>query len=160
MPINPRRLTQRVISRIRQSEYRLTVYYPVAKTTPQAGGVSSLPVSPLMAKPVTPPVLPDEPERVNPDVTVPCLFLEVALTGDYRQKRLEASLGGWTMETTAVARVVGSDVENQTGGTIFDGCEFVEVLGRRFRVLNVIRETPSMSTLATYYVLLTGAVKS
>lgn len=160
MPVSGSRVTERVINRIRESEYTLTVYYPVAKTKPTGNTPVSLPASPLLAVPNPQPESGEDPERILPEVTLQCLFTEVSLMGEYRRDRMEVEVGGWSRETTALARVIASEASISTGGTVFDGCDFVEVNGSRYKVLNVVRQTASTTKLGTFYVLLTGAIKS
>jgi hypothetical protein len=159
MPVNAKAVTDRVIARIRASDYQLTVYYPVART-PLPGTIpTDLPPSPLKPRPQPKQETGVDPERVLPEVTVQCLFLEAVALGDYRRTQLAAELSGWHRDITAVARVVGEDVELSEGGTVFDGCDFVEVDGRRFRVLNVVAQRASTSQQGTYYVMLAGSNK-
>lgn len=160
MTINTRRVTDRVRQRIRSSEYRLTVVYPLLVSKPTGVSPISLPVSPLMRTPNPTPENDEYKERVQPEVTMPCLFTEVSLIGDLRKDRLSAEVGGWTRETTAVARVDTADADSPTGGTVFDGCDHVEVEGRRYKVLNVVRQAAGTTRDGTYYVLLQGALKS
>lgn len=160
MPVSGRRVTERVIKRIRESEYRLTIYYPIAKTKPTGSTPVSLPVSPLLAAPNPQADSGDEPERIIPDITLNCLFTEVSMMGEYRRDRMEVEVMGWSRETTALARVVAAEADRSDGGTVFDGCDFVEVQGRRYKVLNVVRQAASTTALGTYYVLLTGAAKT
>jgi len=160
MAISGRRVTERVIERIEASEYRLKVYYPVVRTKPTGTSPVSLPVSPLVKAPDPEPPADEDPDRILPEVTMRCLFLEASLVGDYRRQQMAAQVGGWSREVTALARVTATDAELATGGTVFDGCDFVEVLGRRFKVTNVVRQSASTTLLGTYYVLLTGAAKS
>lgn len=160
MGVSGRRVTERIIKRIRDSEYRLSVYYPVAKMKPTGSTPISLPVSPLLAKPNPQVDTGEEPERILPEITLQCLFTEVSLIGEYRRDRMEVEVGGWSRETTALARVIAAEADRDDGGTVFDGCDFVEVMGRRYRVLNVVRQSASTTSLGTYYVLLTGAAKA
>lgn len=160
MGVSGRRVTERVIKRIRESEYRLKVFYPVAKTKPTGSTPVSLPVSPLMATPAPQIETGAEPDRILPELSLQCLFTEVSLIGEYRRDRMEVEVGGWSRETTALARVIAAEADRPDGGTVFDGCDFVEVQGKRYRVLNVVRQSASTTSLGTYYVLLTGAAKS
>jgi hypothetical protein len=158
MPVSARRVTERVIDRIRQSEYRLTVFYPKATTKPTSTGQPiALPSSPLVRPPNPQPETGIEAERVLPEVTMQCLFTNATMLSEFRQRRVEAEVAGWRRDTAALARVQASDAERSEGGTVFDGCDFVEVDGRRFRVQNVVRQAASTAKLGTYYVLLTGA---
>lgn len=158
MPISAGRVTARVIERIKSSEYLMRVYYPVARSKPTGTTVVPLPVSPLIPKPNPQPPPEDEPDRVQPYVELQCLLTETAAIGDLRRQQLEAQVGGWNREVTAMARVVASEAD-RVGGTVFDGCAYVEVSGQRYKVLSVVRQAASTTPLGTYYVLLTGAVK-
>jgi hypothetical protein len=160
MPVTGRRVTERVIKRIRESEYTLRVYYPIAKTKPTGTTPVSLPVSPLLPAPRPQAAPGEDPERILPELALRCLFTEVSLIGEYRRDRMEVEVGGWSRETTALARVVATEADRPDGGTVFDGCDFVEVQGRRYKVLNVVKQSASTTSLGTYYVLLTGAAKS
>ena len=160
MPVNARNVATRVIRRIRDSEYRVTVVYPVVKAKPTGMPMASLPAGALQAKPNPQVETGEEPERVQSDVTMPCLFTDASLLGEYRQRRVEAEIGGWSRETTALLRVVASDATSPEGGTVFDGCAYVEVEGRRYKVLSVVPQGASTARPGTFYVLLTGAAKS
>jgi hypothetical protein len=159
MTINARRVAERVIARIRSSEYRLTIYYPKLQAKPVGTDPIALPTSPLVARPNPQRETGDEPERVLSDITVPCLYLESSQLGDLRSVKMEAALAGWSQQFTALARVVASDVDRPEGGTAFEGCAFVEILGSRYKVLGVVRQSASTTSLGTYYVLLKGASK-
>jgi hypothetical protein len=157
MRANAQRVTARVVERIRQSEYRLTVYYPKAVTKPTGAGTPvPLPVSPLVRPPNPQAETGIEPDRVLPDLTMPCLFTNAALLSEFRQRRVDAEVGGWRRDTTGLARVLARDAERSEGGTVFDGCDYVEVDGQRYRVQNVVKQAASTTRLGTYYVLLTG----
>jgi hypothetical protein len=105
-------------------------------------------------------VIEEDPDRTQSDVTLQCLFLEVTAMGDAKQQRMAAAVGGWSLGTTALARVVAADADLVTGGTVFDGCAHVEVQGRRYKVVNVVRQAASTVVSGTYYVMLTGASKA
>lgn len=160
MPISARRVTEQVIARIRSSEYRMTIYYPAITPKPTGAAPIWLPTSPLMPTPNPKPETGDAPERAQSDVTVQCLYMETSQLSDMRQQRMRAEVGGWSHDIVALARVVGSDVERAGGaGTLFDGCAFVEILGRRYKVRSVVRQAASTTLLGTYYILLAGATK-
>lgn len=157
MAVTSRRVVERVLDRIAASEYRLTVIYPVAPTVPTGTTAIPLPVSPLLPSITPTPETGEEPERVQPSITMRCLFTEVAMLGQLRQERMSGDLGGWSRETTALARVSADDAELPQGGTVFDGAAHVEVNGARYKVLNVVKQSASTSVLGTYYVHLGGA---
>jgi hypothetical protein len=160
MPVNAKAVTDRVIARIRSSDYQLTVYYPVVRTPLPGTTPTVLPPSPLSPRPQPKQETGVDPDRVLPEVTVQCLFLEATTMGDHRRTQLAAELSGWHRDITAVARVAGEDVELTDGGTVFDGCDFVELDDRRrFRVLNVVAQRASTSQQGTYYVMLAGSSK-
>lgn len=160
MAINPNRVTQRVLERIAQSEHLLTVYYPVAKTMPVVEGPTSLPVSPLLAKP-NPQARPSQDfERVKPEVSMKCLVLELSMIRQIYHEHVKARVPGWTREVSLIARVDAAEADLDGGkSTVFDGSAYVDVDGRRFTVVNVIRESSSLTYAGTYYVYLTGAAK-
>lgn len=160
MAVNPRRVTARVVERIRRSEHSLRVVFPVLKAKPTGTSPIAMPISPLMPKPNPQPVSDEDPERVQSDAVVKCLYLESAVMADVRNPRLEATLGGWNREIRGYARVIASDIEKPGGGTILDGCDYVEVAGGRYQVMSIVKATASMVKTGTYYVVLTGAAKS
>lgn len=159
MPINPKRVVDRVLSRIANSEYSLTVHYPKATVKPSGTGAIALPVSPLMAKP-NPQTVPDidESEPVDGPVTVKCLFTEAALLRQTMHEHRLAEVVGWSRQSTALARVAQADAEVPNNRTIFDGADHVVVNGAKYRVLNVIKVASGMSTNGTYYINLSGYV--
>lgn len=159
MAITPARVTARVLARIANSEYTLTVFYPKATTKPTGAGANPLPMSPLLPTPNPVSAIEDLPERVLPEVSMPCLFTEVSMISQAQRGRVEADVGGWMQGTVALARVSTADAELDSGGTVFDGAAFVEVSGRRYRVINVVRVTASTTTQGTYYIQLTGTSK-
>jgi hypothetical protein len=159
MKRNARMVTQRVIARIRSSDYLLVVYYPHKRPALTGAARTSLPASPLVASPNPKPTAEEEADRSRPEVEMPCLFLETSALGELRQREVTAGLAGWTKDTSALARVTTEDADLTDGNTVFDGCDFVEVSGRRYRVQNVVRQASSVTDSGTYYVLLTGAGK-
>jgi hypothetical protein len=159
MGVHAARVRERVVERIRTSEYVLTVRYPLVRPTP--AGVFPLPpgASPLTPKADPQAPVDDEGETVRPEVAVPCLFTELWSMASTSRDKLQAELGGWALETEALARVVDEDVDLPDGGTVFDGAASVVVTGRKYRVL-AVRKLASSGTIAgTYYVMLTGAAK-
>jgi hypothetical protein len=158
--INPRRVTDRVIDRIRSSEYTLTVYYPLDAPKPTGALPISLPVAPLIKTPDPRPDSSDYAQRKQPEVSMRCLFTDVSVNSEYRQERVKAEISGWHRSTSALARVIASDASRPEGGTVFDGCDYVEIQGRRYKVLNVVLQSASTTPNGTYYVLLSGSSKS
>jgi len=157
MAVTSRRVVDRVLDRIRASEYTLTVVYPVSPVVPSGTTAIPLPTSPLLSYTAPAPETGEEPERVQPSLTMRCLFTEVAMLGQLRQERMSSDVGGWSRETTALARVASDDAELPQGGTVFDGAAHVEVNGMRYKVMNVVKQAASTSVLGTYYVHLGGA---
>jgi hypothetical protein len=159
MKRNARMVTQRVINRIRSSDYSMVIYYPAKRPAMTGSSRPDLPASPLVRPPNPKRNTAVEPERSQPEVEIQCLFLDTATVGELRKAEVHATLGGWSQDVAAIARVVAEDIELSDGNTVFDGCDFVEVAGRRFRVQNVVRQAASMTDYGTYYVMLTGAGK-
>lgn len=158
---NTGRVVDRVLNRIAKSEYRLTVHYPAVKDGPTGQGPITQPVSPLIrfsAPPVGTPV--QEPDTVQPAVSMKCLFLDALSLGQFQQERVIVGAGPWSRETTGLARVSGSDCELDGGRTVFDGSAYVTVGDDRYKVLGVRKVSASGSRQGTYYVYLTGAAKS
>lgn len=160
MAVNARRVSERVIARIRASDYTMRIVFPYARTKPTGATAVPLPVSPLLAKPNPQPVPEEEPERILPDLEVPCLYLETSALSDLRSTRAGADIAAWDRDIKAYVRVISADVDKPEGGTVLDGCDYVEIAGTRFKVMSVVRPAASMINSGTYYVALTGAVKS
>jgi len=137
----------------------MTIHYPLEVVKPSGQSLTSMPVSPLVRKPDPRPDITLGKEPSRPCVTIQCLFTPVASLSDMRAERIKAEVGGWVRETTALARVVGSEVELGPGVTVFDGCDYVDVGGSRHKVLNVTLQAASTTAVGTYYVLLSGAAK-
>jgi hypothetical protein len=161
MPPNGERINARIRERILGSDFSLTVYY--AEVRPKPTGTAPLNISDvsLLLPTALPVATPDEaPEQVQPSVTMKCLFTDAHQLTDLRQKRLGAGNGLWTRDATALVRVLAEDAELASGGLVFDGCKWVEVNGRRYKVMEAVRVAVSSEKAGTYYVYLSGSVKS
>lgn len=161
MPPRGDRINARIRERIEASEYQLTVYF--AEVRPKPTGIAPLSIDQvsLLLPTATPTATPDEaPEQVQPSVTMKCLFTDAYQLTDLRQRRLGVDNSAWTRDTTALVRVLPDDVELPSGGLVFDGCKWVEIEGRRYKVLEVVRVAVSSEKAGTYYVYLSGSVKN
>lgn len=159
---NTGRVVDRVLARIAQSEYRLTVHYPAVKDGPIGEGPIAQPVSPLIrfSAPPTVGTPVEEPDTLQPAVTMNCLFLDALSLGQIQQQRVVVAGGAWARETTGLARVSADDCEREGGRTVFEGSAYVTIGDERYKVLGVRKVSASGSRKGTYYVYLTGAVKS
>lgn len=151
----------RVRTRIAESAYTLTVYYPTrvpgpVGTTPLA----TAPVSPLIK--AAAPVKPDQlyVDAVREPVTLPCLFTNTSMLSQARQESFKAQLGGWTIGVEALARVDHTEATREDGETVFVGCDYVLVDNKRYQVLQVVKMGSSVSKDGSYYVLLKGTARN
>jgi len=160
MAVNPRRVAERVVERIRSSDYTLRIVFPRAKPKPTGTTAIPLPSSPLVAVPNPQSASEEEIERIQSDIVVKCLYLEAGALSDLRSQQIQAQMTGWTRDFRGYARVIASDVDRPGGGTVLEGCDYVEVAGGRYKVLSVVRASASMMDSGTYYVVLTGAAKT
>ncbi len=158
-------LQRKLLKRIDESALTMTVHYaPARPSVTPLGGTATAPLNPMTGTPPTRALVqpvPAAPDR--PPVTMSCLWLDVAaarnatLTGD----RIQASLGGWVELATAQARVAvrdaALDTDNPWGRTVFDGADYVEAQGRRYKVIGVEPIGASFAHPATYAVWLLGS---
>jgi hypothetical protein len=96
----------------------------------------------------------EEPTRVQDPLTMPCLFLETSMMSDARRERLAATLPGWSHEARALVRVKSSDIERPQGGVWFEGSAYVDVNGRKYKVLGWSQMGNSFTQAATYTAVL------
>ena len=157
----PKSVAGRVRTRIAESAYTLTVYYPArvpgpTGTTPLAAA----PVSPLIKAPA--PTKPNElfVDAAREPITLPCLFTNTSVMSQARQESFKAQLGGWSLGVEALARVDSAEATREDGETIFVGCDHVSVDGKRYQVLQVVKMGSSVSKDGSYYVLLKGMARN
>lgn len=144
-----------------QSEYTATVVYPLVRPTPiGTAPLASSGVSPLLPTALPGPTPDELPEQVKPPVSFPCLLTDTLTMGEAKQSKLQASMGAWALQTQVAIRVLQEDVELGGGRTVFDGCQWVEIDGKRYEVLNMSKMATSMERSGTYYVFLRGATKN
>lgn len=154
MPPNASRVAAAVDARIARSDFVLTIWYPQLRTTPAGSGPQALPVSPLMKTPNPQKPTDTEPDRVLDSLSMQCLFLETSMMSDARRERLAATLPGWSHEARALVRVRSSDIERPQGGVWFEGSAYVDVNGRKYKVLGWSQMGNSFTLAATYTAIL------
>ena len=154
-------VASRVRARIAESEYTLTVHYPVRTAGPTgATPLAAAPVSPLVRAPA--PAAPNTlyVDTVREPITMPCLFTNTSVMSQARQERFKSQLGGWTLGVEALARVNKTEAVREDGESVFVGCDYVQVDEKRYQVLQVVSMGSSVSKDASYYILLKGTASN
>lgn len=162
MPKSSSRLVDKILARIEESEYELTVHYPAVRPVPSGVAPIQAPVSPMIPF-KAPPVISqpvEEADPVRPPVTMKCLYVDGAGLYQLRQQRVQVSEQVWGREIKALARVNAADVELDGNQTVFEGASHVMIGTERFVVLGLSKVAASWSRKGTYYVYLTGAAKA
>jgi hypothetical protein len=154
MPPNASRVSAAVEARISRSDFTLTIWFPELRATPAGTAPIAMPASPLMKapNPTKPPE--EEPTRVQDAISMPCLFLETSMMSDARRERLAATLPGWSHEARAMVRVRSEDIERPQGGVWFEGSAYVDVNGRKYKVLGWSQMGNSFTQAASYTAIL------
>lgn len=166
---------QRVLERIAASEHVLTVHYPAVITTASGSSPTpTAPLSPLTGAATALVAVGPAPTPRLPPVDLRCLWLDAhsGVSESMRVDRRSVRTLGWVQGANALARVAVSphadlgitrgaavDPEAPYGDTVFTGCEVVEYLARRYRVISVQPMGSSFRLPATYYVWLESATK-
>lgn len=154
MPPNPARVEAAVVARIEASQHVLTIWYPAVRPTPSGTGPIAMPASPLMKNPNPTRPSEEEPTPVGEPVAMPCLFLETSVMSEARKQRVSALVSGWAHEARALVRVKAEDVERPNGGVWLEGSAYVDVNGRKYKVLGWSQMGNSITRAATYMAVL------
>lgn len=154
MPPNASRVAAAVDARIEGSANVLTIWFPEARATPSGVAPVAMPSSPLMKAPSPQKPSADEPTRVTESISMQCLFLETSMMSDARREKLAATLPGWSHEARALVRVRSTDIERPQGGVWFEGSAYVDVNGRKYKVLGWSQMGNSFTQSATYTAIL------
>ncbi len=156
-------LARRLLARIDESDFELTVSYPPPRPAVIAASPGTAPQSPLTGARPTRAVFPTPPTPAQPSVSMKCLWYDAtrsvntALAGD---QRVMAAVG-WIAGADALAQVkvedAALDPDDYLGKTVFTGAEIVTFHGHRYRVLSTQPVGAGHRTPTTYYVWLQGA---
>jgi len=156
-------LGERIIARIRESPFSLTVHFPAQRQVATGSSPTSAPVSPLTrpytAQAITPP---ETPSRAPLDM--PCLWYSGYDGSSTAVRRGELTRGGftWRQDADAMARVLSTDAEldplQPYGESVFSRCTHVEFQGKQYKVVGVNPVTSGWKQATSLHVWFTGEV--
>lgn len=152
-----------IIKRIENSPHEVTFVLPAPR--PVATGIApgTAPLSPFTGTDPATGVFVAEPAPYGPSTTVKCLWYDVPTGRELNDRTLEPILMGkigWVMGATALARVLVSEIANDTDqpyeGTKIDKAEHAEFRGRRYKIVQVVPFSSGLYVPVTYHVWLSG----